>query len=52
MKILFVQDTDWIKRNPTQHNHLLEGMVLRGHEVRVIDYPILWKEDESRKLIL
>lgn len=50
MKILFVQDTDWIKRNPIQHNHLLERMVLRGHEVRVIDYPILWKEDESRKL--
>jgi len=50
MKILLVQDTDWIKRNPIQHNHLMERMVLRGHEVRVIDYPILWKEDEPKGL--
>ncbi len=50
MKILLVQDTDWIKRNPIQHNHLLERMVLRGHEVRVIDYEISWQTEKTGKL--
>ena len=50
MKILIVQDTDWIRRNPIQHNHLAERMVLRGHEVRVIDYEILWRAEGKREL--
>lgn len=44
MKILYVQDTDWIRRNPIQHTHLAERLALKGHEIRVIDYEILWKE--------
>jgi len=48
MKILYVQDTDWIRRNPIQHTHLAERLVLRGHQIRVIDYEILWR-DEGRK---
>jgi glycosyltransferase involved in cell wall biosynthesis len=51
MKILFLQDTDWIKRNPHQQVHLAERMVQKGHEVRVIDYEILWKEDKNRKIL-
>ncbi|MBI2852973.1 MAG: glycosyltransferase [Chloroflexi bacterium] len=50
MKILYVQDTDWIRRNPMQHNHLAERMVLRGHEVRVIDYEILWRAEGKKEL--
>ena len=50
MKILIVQDTDWIRRNPIQHNHLAERMVLRGHEIRVIDYEILWRTEGKREL--
>ncbi len=49
MKILYVQDTDWIRRNPMQHNHLAERMVLRGHEVRVIDYEILWRKEGKKE---
>jgi glycosyltransferase involved in cell wall biosynthesis len=45
MKILFLQDTDWISRNPHQQVHLAERMVQRGHEVRVIDYEILWHDE-------
>ena len=46
MKILVVQESDWLKRNPHQQHHLMDRMVLRGHEVKVIDYPIDWlKED-------
>lgn len=50
MKILLVQDTDWIRRNPIQHNHLVERMVLRGHEVRVVDYEILWRAEGRKEL--
>ena len=50
MKILIVQDTDWIRRNPIQHNHWAERMVLRGHEIRVIDYEILWRTEGKREL--
>ena len=42
MKILVVQESDWIKRNPHQQHHLMERLSLEGHEVKVIDYPIDW----------
>jgi glycosyltransferase involved in cell wall biosynthesis len=51
MKILIVQDTDWIRRNPIQHSHLAERLVKRGHEVRVIDYEILWHTEGKRELL-
>jgi glycosyltransferase involved in cell wall biosynthesis len=51
VRILIVQDTDWIRRNPIQHNHLAERLVKRGHEVRVIDYEILWRTEGKRELI-
>jgi len=51
MKILFLQDTDWINRNPHQQVHLAERMVQRGHDVRVIDYEILWRDEKNRELI-
>jgi glycosyltransferase involved in cell wall biosynthesis len=51
MKILLVQDTDWIRKNPIQHNHLMERMVMRGHEVRVIDYEFLWRTEGKKNLV-
>jgi len=51
MKILIVQDTDWVRRNPIQHTHLAERLVARGHEVRVIDYEILWRTEGKRELL-
>ena len=48
MKILVVQESDWIKRNPHQQHHLMERLSLRKHQVRVIDYPIEWKEEKGR----
>ncbi len=50
MKILITQETDWLKRNPAQQHHLAELMSLRGHEVRVIDYELLWKETADKHL--
>ena len=47
MKILVVQESDWIKRNPHQQHHLMERLSMRGHEIRVIDYPIDWEQGKG-----
>jgi len=55
MNILVIQESDWIKRNPHQQHHLIERLSLKGHKIRVIDYPIDWKEEkgiyQKRKVI-
>lgn len=51
MKILLVQESDWLKRNPHQQHHLMDRMVLRGHDVKVIDYPIDWPKDNPKGFI-
>lgn len=43
MKILVVQESDWIEKGPHQSHHLMERLSKQGHEVRVIDYEILWR---------
>jgi hypothetical protein len=43
MKILVVQESDWLEKGPHQSHHLMERMSARGHEVRVIDFEIQWK---------
>ncbi|MFC1984479.1 glycosyltransferase [Chloroflexota bacterium] len=50
MKILFTQETDWLRRNPAQQHHLAELLSLRGHEIRVIDYEILWRTEGKKEL--
>ena len=50
MRLLFTQETDWLKRNPGQHHHLAEMLSLRGHKIRVIDYEILWKTQGRKEL--
>lgn len=47
MRILLVQESDWIKRNPHQQHHLMELLGLRGHIIHVIDYEIDWNQHES-----
>lgn len=51
MKILVVQESDWLERNPHQQHHLMERMALRGHEIKVIDYPIDWSRENKPGLI-
>lgn len=48
MKILLVLETDWINRGPAQHHHLLERLKERGHNIRVIDFNILWSEKKGK----
>lgn len=49
MRILVVQESDWIKRNPHQQHHLMELLGLRGHQIRVIDYEVEWRESDSEE---
>ena len=42
MKILLVQESDWLKRNPHQQHHLMERLSLRGHEIVVMYYNSEW----------
>ncbi len=51
MRILVVQESDWIARGPHQSHHLMERLSKRGHEIRVIDFEILWREHEKKSLI-
>ncbi len=50
MRLLITQESDWIKRNPLQQHHLAEMLSLRGHEIRVIDYELLWRTQGKREL--
>src|SRR3989475_4556352 len=51
MRILVLQESDWIERGPHQSHHLLERMVQRGHKVRVIDFEIGWRENPTLGII-
>lgn len=50
MKILYVQETNWIQRNPIDQHHIAELLNLRGHDFRVIDFDIAWRNDHSQGL--
>jgi glycosyltransferase involved in cell wall biosynthesis len=54
MKILLVQDTDWLTRNIHQHHHVGERLSLRGHDLLVIDHDVMWRThgNGKRKLFL
>lgn len=43
-----MQDTSWIKKGPHQQHHLMERLEVKGHQIRVIDYEITWRESFSR----
>lgn len=51
MKILVVQESDWIERGPHQNHHLMERLSKKGHEVRVIDYEIMWRSHSDKSVI-
>jgi glycosyltransferase involved in cell wall biosynthesis len=50
MKILLMQDTDWITRNIHQHHHVGERLCARGHDLVVIDHDLHWRTSGKRKL--
>ncbi len=51
MRVLFLQETDWVDKTVGQHHHLAEMLSLRGHEVRAIDFDLFWQKKGSKGLI-
>lgn len=51
MRILAVQETDWIDRNPILHHRMLESLALAGDTVLVLDYDLLWYRKGRRPLV-
>lgn len=51
MRIIVVQETDWLTRGPHKQHHLFERLSLRGHEIVVLDYEILWPKGDHRGLL-
>ena len=50
MKILVVQESDWLERGVHQQHHLMERLSLRGHEVRAIDFEVGWRGKPRKEL--
>ena len=50
MKILLVQESDWLKKGPHQQHQLADRLSLRGHQIRAIDYEILWRTQGKKEL--
>jgi glycosyltransferase involved in cell wall biosynthesis len=48
MRILVVQESDWLERGPHQSHHLMERLAQAGHEIRVVDYEIGWMKNLDR----
>lgn len=44
VRILVVQESDWIERGPHQSHHLFERLRQRGHDIRVVDFDIGWRD--------
>ena len=51
MRILAIQETDWIERNPILHHRMLESLALAGDDVTVLDHEILWHKKGVRPLV-
>ncbi|MFH0846718.1 MAG: glycosyltransferase [Chloroflexota bacterium] len=50
MRILIVQESDWLKRGPHQQHQLADRLSLRGHQIRVMDFEILWRTQGTKGL--
>jgi len=50
MRILLVQESDWLKKGPHQQHHLIDRLSLKSHQIRVIDYEIRWQTSGKGEL--
>jgi len=50
LKILVVQESDWLERGVHQQHHLMERLSLRGHEVHAIDFETRWRGKPRKEL--
>ena len=49
MRILYIQETDWLEKGPQQQHHILERLSNKGHKIVVLDYEIDWREKKPYK---
>jgi glycosyltransferase involved in cell wall biosynthesis len=42
VRVLVVQETDWIDRNPILHHRMLEAMSAHGDDITVLDHEMYW----------
>jgi glycosyltransferase involved in cell wall biosynthesis len=47
MRILFVDEKDWVKKVPYTIHYLAEHLVKRGHQVWAIDFDDTWRRSHS-----
>lgn len=50
MKILLLQETDWLERYPHTQHHLMERLSQKGHQIRVIDYDFDWSKKQKHEI--
>lgn len=46
LKILVIQETDWIQNLPLQTHHIMEYLSKEGHDIRVVDYEARWQHGD------
>jgi glycosyltransferase involved in cell wall biosynthesis len=51
VKILFVDEKDWVKKVPYTIHYLAEHLVKRGHQVFAIDYDDTWQKQRRFDLV-
>jgi len=49
MRILVVQETNWIDSMPLQTHHIMESLARNGHDIRVVDFEARWKPLDLRQ---
>ena len=47
MRILLVQESNWLTRGPHQQHHIMEKLNLRGHDIHVLDFDIAWNQQKN-----
>ena len=52
VRILVLQESDWVERGPHQSHHLFERLRQRGHRIRVVDFEIGWRERRNHLAFL
>ena len=50
LKIIIIQETNWLDRNVIHQHHLAERLAKRGHQIVIVDYDILWPTRSQRKI--
>lgn len=46
MRILIIQETDWVLRGPHTHHHILGRLDKNFYDIRIIDFPLIWEKEK------